>query len=236
MKKRIIKKYLKLLENMKVENFHIEEKKKMKVYYEFSSRSDKVLVEHLEAIELVPYEEAEIVLCIGDRKEIHDLAVKAFLDHKYLIHYYAGALSKHLATFDDYLRHCITLLSDEQWVENKRSDKVVKKLCKAINKKANIKIVGSNHLLDVILDFSKVPDEPYNLVLYNHCTKIKEIFIGSSPDIQYGSLPQAQLLGLVKKCERFYTNSSCGVYEAPFLIDKKQIVWLGKRNKGRKYK
>jgi len=208
----------------------------MKAYYEFSSRSDKVLVEHLKEIEVVPYEEAEIVLCIGDRVEIHALALKSFLDHKYIIHYYAGALSKHLATFDDYLRHCITLLSDEQWVENKRASKVVKKLCKSINKKSNIKIVGSNHLTSVILDYQLVPEEPYNLVLYNPCTKVKEIFIGSNPDKQYGSLPQEQLLGLVEQCEKFYTNSSCGVYEAPFLIKKDKIVWLGKRNKGRKYK
>ena len=208
----------------------------MKAYYMFSSRSDKVPLDHLQEIEFVEYEDAEIVLSVGDRVEIHALTLRAFLDHKYIIHYYAGALSKHLATFDDYLRHCITLMSDEQWVENKKASKVVKKLCKSINKTPNIKIVGSNHLLDVVLDFSRVPNEPYNLVLYNPCTKIKEVLIGSSPDEQYGSLPQAQLLGLIKECKQFYTNSSCGVYEAPFLIDDKKIVWLGKRNRGRKYK
>jgi len=206
----------------------------MKAYYEHSSRSDKVLCDHLEDIKLVPYEEAEIVLCIGDRKEIFELAYKAFLDNKYIIHYYAGVKQKYLTTYDDYLRHCITLLSNEQWVESKRAKKVVRKLCKAVNKTPNIKIVGSNHLKGVTLDYSKVPEEPYNLVLYNPCTKIKEIFIGPNPDKQYASLPQEQLLGLVKKCERFYTNSSCGVYEAPFLIDKKKIIQLGKRNDGRK--
>lgn len=208
----------------------------MKAYYEFSSRSDKVLVDHLKEIELVPYKEAEIVICIGDRKEIFELAYRAFIDHKKIIHYYAGAVSKYLTTYDDYLRPAITILSDIQWCESKRAARNVKKLCAVINKKPNIKIVGSNHLIDVELDYSKVPIEPYNLVLYNPCTKTKEVFIGPNPDIQYGSLPQNQLLALIKECKMFLSNSSAIVYEAPFLINKKQIVWLGKRNKGRKYK
>lgn len=208
----------------------------MKAYYDTDNRSDKVLQDHLKDIDYIDYRQSKIVLCTGDRVETHALALKAFLDHKYIIHYYAGIKDKFLSTYDAYLRHCITILSDEQWVENKRCAKVVRKLCKTIGKKPHIKIVGSNHLLNTVLDYSKVPEEPYNLVLYNPCTKIKEIFIGPNSDKQYGSLPQEQLLGLIKKCEKFYTNSSCGVYEAPFLIDKKQIVWLGKRNKGRKYK
>lgn len=206
----------------------------MKAYYEISSRSDKILVEHLENVDFVPFKEAKIVICVGDRKEIFELAYRAFILHKYIIHYYAGVKQKYLTCYDDYIRHCITILSNEQWVESKRAKKVVKKLCKAIGKKANVKIVGANHLKGVILDYSKVPEEPYNLVLYNPCTTIKEIFIGPNPDIQYGSLPQEQLLGLIEKCEKFHTNSSCGVYEAPFLIDKNNIIWLGKRNRGRK--
>jgi UDP-N-acetylglucosamine 2-epimerase len=206
----------------------------MKAYYEYSSRSDKILCEHLDNIEGVPYDKAEIVLCIGDRKEIFELAYRAFIDHKYIIHYYAGVKQKHLTCYDDYIRHSITILSNEQWVESKRAKKVVKKLLKAIGRKPNIKIIGSNHLKDVILDYSKVPSEPYNVVFYNPCTMFKEVFIGPNPDIQYASLPQEQLLGLIKKCNKLYTNSSCGVYEAPFLIDKKKIVWLGKRNYKRK--
>ncbi len=205
----------------------------MRAYYAHSSRSDKVLCDHLDKIEFVEYNEAEIVLCIGDRKEIFELAYRAFIDHKYLIHYYAGIKQENLACYDDYLRHSITLLSDEQWCENYKCAVVVRELCETINKKPNIKIVESNHLNNTILNFEKVPEEPYNLVLYNPCTKIKEIFIGPNPDIQYDSLPQEQLLGLIKKCEKFYTNSSSGVYEAPFLIDKDKIVWLGKRNYGR---
>ena len=206
----------------------------MKAYYESGSRSDKVLQDHLKDIEFVKYDEAKIILLTGDRVETYFLAWRSFIEHKYLIHYYAGVKDKYFATYDSYLRHMITIMSNEQWVENKKCAKTVRKLCKSINKKHNIKIVGSNHLLDVILDFSKVPEEPYNLVLYNPCTKMKEIFIGPNPDQQYKSLPQAQLLGLIKECEKFYTNSSCGVYEAVFLLKKNQIIWLGKRNRGRK--
>ena len=208
----------------------------MKAYYEQESRSDKVLQDHLRNIEWEYYDKAKIVLLTGDRRETHRRAVQAFLDHKYIIHYYAGIKDKYYSTYDSYFRHCITILSNEQWVESKKCAKVVRKLCKAIGKKPLIKIVGSNHLLGVILDYEKVPEEPYNLVLYNPCTKIKEVFIGPNLDEQYGSLPQEQLLALVKECKKFYTNSSCGVYEAPFLINKKNIVWLGKRNKGRHFK
>lgn len=208
----------------------------MKAYYNCDNRSDKVLQDHLKDIEFVDYRQAKIVLCTGDRVETHTLAVKAFLDHKYIIHYYGGIVNKYLTTYDDYLRHCITILSDEVWCENKKTAKIVKKLCKIINKQPHIKIIGSNHLLNVILDYEKVPDEPYNLVLYNPCTKIKEIFIGPNPDIQYGSLPQNQLLALIKECKTFLSNSSSIIYEAPFLIKKDQIIHLGKRNKGRRYK
>ena len=208
----------------------------MKAYYESKSRSDKVLQDHLRNIEWICYDDAEIVILTGDRRETHRRAIQAFLDHKYIIHYYAGIKDNYFATYDSTFRHCITLMSNEQWVENKKCARVVKKLCKSINKASNIKIVGSNHLLNVVLDYSKVPEEPYNLVLYNPCTTMKEIFIGPNPDKQYGSLPQEQLLALIKESNKFFTNSSCGVYEAPFLINKKKIIWLGKRNKGRKYK
>ena len=207
----------------------------MKVYSEFSDRSDKILLENLRNVEFVSYEEAEIVLCIGDRKEIFELAYKAFIDNKKILHYYGGIVSKYLTTYDDYLRHCIRILADVVWTENKKTAKIVKKIFKLINKKAIIKVVGSNHLIDIgQLDYSKVPNEPYNLILYNNPTKIKEILICPNIDKSYASLPHNQFLALIKECEKFYTNSSAGVYEAPFLIKKDQIIWLGKRNRGRK--
>ena len=205
----------------------------MKAHMPHSSRSDKILVEHLKDVENIPYEDAEVVICVGDRVEIHQIALKAFISHKYLIHYYAGVKQKYNTTYDDYLRHCITIMSNEQWVESKRCKRVVKRLCRAIGKKANIKIIGSNHM-PTELDYSKIPNEPYNLVLYNPCTTIKEVFIHPNPDVQYGTLPQEVLLGLVEKCNKLYTNSSMGIYEAPFLIKKNKIIWLGKRNKMRK--
>lgn len=207
-----------------------KEEEKMKAYYEYSSRSDKVLAEHLDLIELIPYEEATIVICIGDRPEIMELCYKAFIDHKYIIHYYAGVINKYITCYDDIFRHCITLMSNEQWVESKQCAKNVRKICKLFNKAENIKIIGSNHFPTTI------PEEPYNLVLYNPCTTIKEIFIGPNPDISYANVTQEELHLLIRECKKFYTNSSCGVYEAPFLIKNKQIVWLGKRNKKRRYK
>lgn len=211
----------------------------MKLFVPSSSRSDGILIENLKQ-QLKDYlfvdsiDQADVFITIGDRLEIFNLTLEAFIKHKYIIHYYGGIKQKYLTTYDDYLRHCITILSDEQWCENRKCIRVVKKLLKSIGKKPNAKIVKANHLFDMKIDLSKVLKEPYNLVLYNPCTKIKEVFIGPNLDQSYANLPYDQLLRLIKKCERFYTNSSAGVYEAPFLIDKDKITWLGKRNRGRK--
>jgi len=210
-----------------------------KIMIPFSSRSDKVLVENMKQILkdcsfVDTIDNCDIFIAIGDRKEIFDLTLEAFMKHKYIIHYGTGVKQKYLTCYDDYLRHCITILSNEQWCESKKCAKTTKKILKSIGRKSNVKIIGAIHLFDSKIDLSKVPEEPYNLVLYNQTTTIKEIFIGSNPDQSYANLPHDQLLGLIACCKKFYTNSSSGVYEAPFLIDKDKIIWLGKRNKGRK--
>lgn len=47
------------------------------------------------------------------------------------------------------------------------------------------------------------------------------------------SQPRPKFLALIKHCRKFITNSSCMYYEAPFLIDKSQIINIGLRNKFR---
>lgn len=40
-------------------------------------------------------------------------------------------------------------------------------------------------------------------------------------------------LSLISHCERFITNSSSSIYEAPLLIDERKIIHIGNRNKER---
>jgi hypothetical protein len=105
--------------------------------------------------------------------------------------------------------------------------------------------------------------EPYDLFLYNRPTIIAgdEIFylgvemgntklekrmivlIGGNPDdetiipdgvdVYYPTLPRPQFLGLLKNCQRFITNSSCAITEAPYFLKPEQIVMVGDRNRNR---
>jgi GDP/UDP-N,N'-diacetylbacillosamine 2-epimerase (hydrolysing) len=49
----------------------------------------------------------------------------------------------------------------------------------------------------------------------------------------YPNLPRPQFLGLLKNCQRFITNSSAAIYEAPYFLKPEQIVMVGDRNKNR---
>jgi UDP-N-acetylglucosamine 2-epimerase len=54
------------------------------------------------------------------------------------------------------------------------------------------------------------------------------------PGVQYyDNLPRPQFLGLLKNCQRFITNSSCAIYEAPHFLKPEQIIMVGDRNKNR---
>jgi UDP-N-acetylglucosamine 2-epimerase len=71
------------------------------------------------------------------------------------------------------------------------------------------------------------------------------ILIGSNPDGNeweslkesayhyYDHLPRPQFLGLLKNCQRFITNSSCAITEAPYFLKPEQIVMVGDRNRNR---
>jgi len=107
------------------------------------------------------------------------------------------------------------------------------------------------------------PHEIYDLLLINHEINGKEKYsglqslkeynfvwknivnytvqIGGNPDGPIGQLgdvyeqniPRPQFLGLLKNCQRFLTNSSTAVYEAPHFLRPEQILMIGDRNKNR---
>ena len=51
--------------------------------------------------------------------------------------------------------------------------------------------------------------------------------------LYYHSLPRPQFLYLLKHCEKFISNSSATIYEAPHFLKKKQIINIGERNQNR---
>lgn len=196
----------------------------------------------------------DLVFCTGDRIEMTAVACASFHHNVPIAHYYAGILNDPLSTLDDVNRHCISLWSDVQFVESKFCALNLENLFDAIGKRSNCFTVGITHMEDLEIDISLVPNEEYDLVLYNPTTLRKDynalyiqerkvIVIGKNPDPDifpcgircptYENLPRPQFLGLLKNCERFITNSSSAIYEAPYFLKKEQIIIIGDRNKNR---
>jgi GDP/UDP-N,N'-diacetylbacillosamine 2-epimerase (hydrolysing) len=137
----------------------------------------------------------DLIFITGDRVEMCAAAAAAFHNKIPIAHYYAGVINDPVTTFDDIDRHCITLWSDIQFVENYRALEVVWDLKYASGSRINrCYDVGISHLDDLEIDESLVPsrnnyktittlDEgdgviidgkipvPYDLVLMNHESK-----------------------------------------------------------------
>jgi len=207
------------------------------------------------------YPEADYVLAVGDREETFDKVLLAYRDNKPIIHLWAGELSQ--GTHDEAYRHSITLMSKMQLCTNHDANEVVKDLCKSVNKRYVVAIVGNIMLDNLDIDESEVPDYEYDLVLYNPVTvdtkkyverdilDIKNLLSSNyiwiepngdkysdliEPHCNQQNLPREKFLGLMKNCSRFITNSSCEFYEAPFVMKGKEIIHIGTRNLDRNSK
>ncbi len=201
----------------------------------------------------------DLVFVTGDRVEMCAAAAAAFHSKVKIAHFYAGVVNDPITTFDDVDRHCITLWSDIQFCENADAAEIALSLKSDIlyanserTSIQDIHVVGISHLDDLEVDESKVPAEPYDLVLMNSPSLVDEVtkyeggpcivHIGSNPDgiirklenaRYYDNLPRPQFLGLLKNCQRFITNSSAAIYEAPHFLAPEQIVMVGDRNRNR---
>jgi len=204
----------------------------------------------------------DLIIIVGDRVEMAGAACAAFLKRVPIAHVYAGVVNDPITTHDDIFRHCITLWSDIQFCEDVLAAEVVWDLKAAAGLGYNAHAVGISHLDDLEVDEGKVPAEPYDLVLYNtpplsdkrpdHYSIEKMIAdkgrlmvqIQGNPDgllriikaanfDYYPNLPRPQFLGLLKNCQRFITNSSAAIYEAPHFLTPEQIIMVGDRNKNR---
>ena len=141
----------------------------------------------------------------ADRVEMTGATAAAFHNKVKIAHYQAGVVNDPITCYDDIDRHCITLWSDIQFVENEEARNQVEALLYPF-KWSNCHLVGITHLDDLEVDESKVPKyypvcdsdgtiDPYDLILINHAPlenvksyQIPEangnfrVFIGGNPD------------------------------------------------------
>jgi len=202
-------------------------------------------------------DEADYILAVGDRKETFDFVLERFRENKPIIHLWAGEKTG-WTTHDDVYRYAITFMSMMQLCTNGTAFNVVNKICRATGKEMNIHVIGNVMLDNLEIDEANLPDNPYDLVLYNPPTRSTKdkvmkdllfimdcvsptgwIWLPPNGDkysdiimrhVTHENLPRSQFLGLLKNCNKFFTNSSCQYYEAQFLLKPNQIIQVGKRN------
>jgi len=229
----------------------------------FSRSSDGAISKIKEKLNVTEdYKEADYILAVGDRKETFDFVLERFRENRKIIHLWAGEISQ--GTHDEVYRHAMTLMSILQLVTNEEAKKRVEDLCNAVDKQPKAVVVGNVMLDNLKVDESAVPEGDYDLILYNPPTNLspdgvqaeiqqivdmvkggKMIWVEPNDDpmrelIQpyttIKNLPRPVFLGLMKRCKRFISNSSCVFYEAPFLLEAEQIVQIGARNENRESK
>jgi UDP-N-acetylglucosamine 2-epimerase len=203
----------------------------------------------------------DLIYITGDRVEMCAASMASFLNHIPICHY-GGGITNTIATFDDILRHNITLMADIELCEDQRSTDRVSSICNVLKLNKLISTVGNLYIEDIDkVDESLVPNMQYDLILYNKTTLNKDdfrldielsdqiILIGPNPDcetkdlieskiedseiIYYNNLPRSQFLGLLKNCSRYITNSSSAFYEAPYFLKPENIIKIGSRNSNR---
>ena len=209
---------------------------------------------------------ADYILISGDRCEMFNFALDQYLLGRKIIHLWAGEIDGNFSTHDEVYRHTISMFSVMQLCTNQTSKDVVDNLFHAIGKKPNSFVVGNLMLDDLKTDSKLVPDDDYTLILYNPPCSYDDITIKREllnidnmikkigkkhiwiepngdfksdiikPYVTHKNLPRAQFLGLMKHSYKFLTNSSCQFYEAPFLMNKKDIISIGVRNSERNSK
>ena len=117
----------------------------------------------------------DIALIFGDRVEMTAAAAACFNNNVPIAHVYAG-VNNNIATLDDINRHIITAWSDMQFCESQESVYRVKAIMTAVGKSIkNAHLVGITHLDDLEVSEAMVPQEVYDLVLYNPVTYGKDL-------------------------------------------------------------
>lgn len=222
------------------------------------------LIERLNEEDMLTHtvNQADYILAVGDRIETFDFVLSEWRKGKSIIHLWAGEISQ--GTEDEVYRHAMTIMSELQLCTNPQAKDTVDKLCNSIGKKSNSHVIGNVMLDNMEINEAQVPSYKYNLILYNPPTllsrdeiekEIEEVLVESGSTkriwiepngdkhsdllydcVTHNNLSRPIFLGLMKNCNKFITNSSCAYYEAPYLMDKKDIILIGERNKDRNSK
>jgi len=115
-----------------------------------------------------------LVIVPCDRQEILRTAIELFYKRIPMAHFHAGDISKE-GSHDDVARHMITLMCDIHFCNGEKAKQRVKTLLKTIGKDySHVYNVGTTFLDNINIDYSQVPNEPFDLVLYNVPTKKPE--------------------------------------------------------------
>lgn len=122
------------------------------------------------------HKKADYILAVGDRIETYDFVLQRFRENKPIIHLWAGEISQ--GTHDEVCRHSLTMMSMLQLCTNRKAQWRVKRLLKSVDMKQNVFVIGNLMFDNFEMDESMVPDEPYDVILYNPPTLLDR------PDIQ----------------------------------------------------
>jgi UDP-N-acetylglucosamine 2-epimerase len=95
--------------------------------------------------------------------------------------------------------------------------------------------ISKTQVKDEITEILKATggSDNYKVLLSNNPDGNESQILSSKMDLTLENLPRPQFLGLLKNCQRFITNSSAAIYEAPHFLKPEQIVMVGDRNKNR---
>jgi UDP-N-acetylglucosamine 2-epimerase (non-hydrolysing)/GDP/UDP-N,N'-diacetylbacillosamine 2-epimerase (hydrolysing) len=116
--------------------------------------------------------DVSLAICGFDRLEHLGAAIAFFESNVRLAQLEAGDVSGSGEVFDDYVRFMITLCSDIQFCNSEQSFKRCLNFLMLVGKPTeNCFHVGSFAFDNIALDYSIVPKEPFDLVLYNPLTR-----------------------------------------------------------------
>jgi len=204
--------------------------------------------------------DADYILAVGDRTETFDFVLQEFRKGKPIIHLWAGETTqgaKEWSIEDEVYRHSMSFMSVMQLCTNHDARLIVMNLFASVGKTPNVHTVGNVMYDNLEVDESLVPTINFDLILYNPPTllspeeikeEIKDILSLSSHNriwiepngdknsdllseyVTHKTIARPNFLGLMKHCKKFITNSSCAYYEAPFVMDIKNVVHIGERN------
>lgn len=131
------------------------------------------------------HEKKLLAICPFDRLEMLGACLAFFLNNVKVAQYHAGDVSGGGETFDDFVRFMITLCSDVQFCNGANSFWRCFRFLKLVGKSTSCCYeVGSLAFDDIQLDDSAVPEDDFDLVLYNPLPRRPELIESELEEIE----------------------------------------------------